>query len=606
MNMQSRTPPSTTRAAAEATLARAMECHRRGQTRQAEALYEQILKVQPRHFDALHLSGTIAGQRREFPRALELIKRAITVQPDSPVVHAAYRNLGLTQAHADLPEEALLSFTHAVRRKPDFAEAYFDRAKLLQRLGRHGAALRDFDQVLRLRADHAESHHRRSQVLLALNQPLAALESIDRAIALSPRSADAHCDRGNALMAAGQYAEALGSFDVALELDSGHAGAHYNRGNVLDKLDRPDEALTAYDRALQLDPALAAAHTNRGVVLHELHRLEEALACYERALVIQPGHARARFNRGCLLLLRGDYARGWEDFEARWQTFQRPGAGAQGDFRQPEWTGSESLAGRSILLHAEQGLGDTVQFCRFATPLARRGARVVIEVQPELRSLLQRLDGVAEVIAQGARRPDCDYHAALMSLPRLLGTLPETIPAAAGYLRADPDAVLHWRTMLGPATRPRVGLAWSGSASNPRDRRRSIPAAQLLQALPATCDYFCLQTPVRASDAEAASSRPGLTNFGAQLDFQSTAALIELMDLVICVDTSIAHLAAALGARTWILLSHICDWRWLLGRNDSPWYSSVRLYRQAEPGSWDPVLRGVRSDMERALERSGA
>ena len=387
----------------------------------------------------------------------------------------------------------------------------------------------------------------------------------------------------------GRHEAALDLSTRALALDPHHVDVLCNRGAALRNLGRYEEALADYDRAIAANPGHGPAHNNRGVALAALNRHEEAEAAYDRALAVNAGDDRARFNRGLARLIRGDLARGLADFEARWtgsdtQAGQRP-------MPAPQWSGREPLEGRTILLHSEQGLGDSIQFARYVPQVAALGATVLVEAHGGLPPLLAQLPGVAGVFDRGAPLPPYDFHCPLMSLALAFGTTLATIPAAVPYLRAPPGHVERWRARLGPRSRPRVGLAWSGSTTLRNDRNRSIPLALLapLRLLP--IDFFALQKDVRPGDADALRSGPPIAAYGDELaDFRDTAALVELMDLVISVDTAVAHLAGAMAKPAWVLLPWSPDWRWLLDRTDSPWYPTARLLRQSQPGDWEGVV----------------
>jgi hypothetical protein len=299
------------------------------------------------------------------------------------------------------------------------------------------------------------------------------------------------------------------------------------------------------------------------------------------------------------LLFQGDFDRGWRGYEWRWKNARRLGIGEVRNFKQPLWLGEESIAGKRLLLHSEAGLGDTVHFCRYVTLSAARGATVLLEVQPPLLGLLANLEGVSQVIAKGSPLPPFDYHCPLLSLPLAFKTTLDTIPAPAKYLQTDKAKVAQWRTLLGERTRPRVGLVWSGNPNNPMDERRSIPLADWVARLPPEFQYFCLQKDLRETDAAVLDSSSSIFWFDDLPDFSTTAALCECMDVVISVDTSVAHVSGALGQRTWVLLAFTPDWRWLRDRDDTPWYPSVKLYRQKAVGDWNEVLARVAADLRR-------
>lgn len=429
-----------------------------------------------------------------------------------------------------------------------------------------------------------------------LGQVDAAIASYERAIALQASHAEAHCNRGVALQDLRQWDAAVASFGRAIAIQPNYAKAYVNRGVALHALKQLDAAIVDFDQALVIQPGYVKAHTNRGVALHALRQLDAALACYEQAIAIEPNYAEANFYKSLVLLLRGEFEQGWDLYQWLWKT--EKSAPKLRHFTQPAWSGVESLSGKTILVHNEQGLGDMIQFCRYIRMFADSGARVVLEVPAPLMGLLHGLDGVSEWVVNGAALPTFDFHCFLLALPRVFGTRISTIPAKQPYLHSDPNKVAQWTARLGGKTKPRIGLVWSGSVEHAIDYNRSIALSTLASTLPGGCEYVSLQKEVRDSDGLALKRHENIRHFGDEIrDFSDTAALCELMDVVVSVDTSVAHLSGALGRPTWVLLPFVPDWRWLLDRDDSPWYASVRLYRQASDGDWGGVLGRVQADL---------
>ncbi len=387
---------------------------------------------------------------------------------------------------------------------------------------------------------------------------------------------------------------AVDLFDRALKVKPGFAAAWSNRGNALLELKRPDEALASYDRALRIQPEYALALHGRANALRELHRYDEALESYARALKAKPNYAEAHWNESLCRLLLGDFDLGWQKYEWRWK--QAQSARAFRNFAQPLWLGEIPLAGRTILLHAEHGFGDTLQFCRYGPLVAAMGARVVLEVPPDLKLVCQTLAGVDMLLDTSESLPAFDFHTPLMSLPLAFGTRLDSIPAAVPYLHPDPVKVAAWQDLLGPRTKPRIGLVWSGSPQHGNDQNRSLAASLLDELVSDAAEFICLQKEFRNDDEKFVQQQFNVRTFGEQLrNFSDTAALVATLDLVITVDTSIAHLAGALGKPVWILLPFAPDFRWLLERTDSPWYPSARLFRQPGFGQWPTVLAELRN-----------
>ncbi|WP_165873554.1 tetratricopeptide repeat protein [Parasulfuritortus cantonensis] len=631
--MSRRSPPIPPRrvaapppAAVAGLLRQALAEHRQGRLEEAKRLYEAVLKVQPGNADVLHLLGVVAAQGGDHRLAVSLMDRAIAANPDNAAFHS---NRGNALKDLGRLDEALAAYERAVALKPDYADALSNRGNVLLDLGRFDAALASYDQAVALAPGHAKAHSNRAAALLGLGRAELALASCDRAIACQPDYAEAYFNRANALVRLGRLDEALAAYAGALARKPDYAQAHCNRGNVLLDLERPDEALASYDRAIAVRPGYAEAYSNRGVALNDLgrpdealasydkaialrpdyaeaysnrgnalkamSRLDAALASYDRAIALRPDYAEAHWNKSLALLLTGELASGWREYEWRWR--REKDAPRQRHFSQPVWLGGEA-AGRTILLHAEQGLGDTIQFCRYAPRVAELGARVILEVPGALVDLMRGLPGVADVVAAGAALPAFDRHCPLMSLPLAFGTTLAGVPSAPRYLYADSARVAEWHDRLGPSGQPRVGLAWSGNTAHKQDRNRTLALDTLLPYLPEGCEYVCIQKELRAADRAILAGHGGMRFFGDELrDFADTAALCAQLDVVISVDTSVAHLAAALGKETWILLPQVPDWRWLLGRDDSPWYPSARLYRQTGAGDWAGVLARLQGDL---------
>jgi hypothetical protein len=350
---------------------------------------------------------------------------------------------------------------------------------------------------------------------------------------------------------------------------------------------------------VQLAPHHPGGYTNLGSLLDQLGQPQQALDNYERAIALDPSCALAYWNRSLIYLRQGDYARGWHDYEWRWQAETLDLSKKRRDFPQPVWTGHGSLQGKTILLHAEQGFGDVLQFCRYAPLVAQRGAKVLLEVKAPLAALLGSLDGVAQIVIKDEPLPPFDYHIPLMSLPLAFGTTLESIPAASPYLSADPAKAAAWTAQLAggrPAassTRPRVGIVWAGNPEHLNDHNRSIALSRFARLFDAPCEFISLQKQLSATDQALLDTLP-VRQVADQLhDFSDTAALIAALDLVITVDTSVAHLAGALGKKVWILLQAPFEWRWLEQGQTSPWYPSATLFRQPQPGDWDSVLAEV-------------
>jgi tetratricopeptide (TPR) repeat protein len=474
----------------------------------------------------------------------------------------------------------------------------FENALAAYNAGRPTAAAALCHDILRNEPNDVNALHLAGLIAYQSGDAPRAVALIGAALRIHPEMPQAYNTLAAALLSLKDYAGALHNSERALVLRPAFTEAHNNRGVALSEMGRFADALEAFARARAHNPDYILTHHNEGTALRQIHRHDAALENFARAIVLKPDYAESHWEAALTRLQMGDYTQGWRGYEWRWRT-QSLGAAAR-VFPQPLWLGETPIANKTVLIHGEQGLGDTIQFCRYAKDLADMGARVVLEVQRPLAALLRGLEGTSDVIAQGDALPAFDLHCPLMSLPLAFGTTVETIPARDAYVRAPEDKVRAWRTKLGEKTRPRIGLVWSGNPDHRDDRNRSIPLRDFAAMLPEGLDYISLQTELRADDAAALADlahikRVDITDFG------DTAALCALMDIVLTVDTSVAHLAGALGRPVWLLLSFTPDWRWLLEREDSPWYPSAKLYRQTLRGDWRSVFARVRGDLGRLL-----
>jgi tetratricopeptide (TPR) repeat protein len=598
--------------AGEAVFASAVQHHQAEHLAEAERLYRQVLVMNAQHADSLHLLGVLALQVGRYDVAADLIGQAIGIDG---TVALYYSNRGNALKALGRLDDSVVCYRRAIVLRPRYPEAYNNLATLLQTLGQTAEAVTWLRKAITLKPDFPEAHNNLGNLL---GRGEEAIGCYRRAIALRPGYAEAHNNLGAALKDAGALEEAAACYHSALTLQPDCAEAANNLGIVLVRLGRLEEAADCCRRALALRPDLMEAYDALAGVLADQGRLEEAAACCRQALVLRPEDAAAHDNLGTVLkaqglaadaigcfrtaiglrpdfpnahrnlamalLAVGEMAEGWREYEWRWRTADM--AGARRDFSQPQWFG-ETSAGRTLLIHAEQGLGDTLQFCRYAALAADRGLRVVMEVQAPLVRLLSGLPGVERIVAHGDNLPAFDLHCPMQSLPLALGTTLETIPSGAPYLRADAAA---WGDRIGER-RPRVGVAWAGNPGMIRDGQRSLSPERLARLFGlAGLRFFSLQ-----KDAPPVA---GVTDFMAEMtDFADTAGLIANLDLVISVDTAVAHLAAGLGKPVWLLDRFDPDWRWPLGRQDSPWYPSLRIYRQPAPGNWDAALDAVARDL---------
>ncbi|MBV8839430.1 MAG: tetratricopeptide repeat protein, partial [Alphaproteobacteria bacterium] len=595
-----------------------------GRLAEAEACFQHVLAAEPDNPDALHLLGVVAQQTARHDVAVALIRQAIARNARNPFY---FFNLALALKCLGRLDEALAAYDRAAALGPRHAETHHDRGIVLAALRRPGEAVESYDRAIALRPDYADALYNRGNALKDLGCLHEALASYDRVLCQDPRHALALNNRGNVLQALHRLDLALGSYHMAVAAKPDYAEAFNNRGVVLHELKRYDEAIADYDKTLALMPACVEALFNRANTLQAQERFESALASYDRAIALRPEHAEAWYNRGNALkelgrvdealksygkaqalkanyveahwneaylrLLIGDFERGLAQSEWRWQN---TALGLEPrKFTQPLWRGEEPLAGKTILLYGDEGLGDAIFYCRYVPLLAARGARVILEVENGLHALLAGLAGVTRCVSPGEGSDldsgEFDLHCPMSSLPLAFGTRPVSIPATVPYL---PDTSPKRPALLGGKDRPRIGLAWSGNPRHGNDRNRSLPLEVLRPLLDTKATFVSLQKDVRPDDATTLAAAPQIVDLAASLaDMADTAALIRELDLVITADTSVAHLAGALGVAVWILLPFVPDWRWQLGRDDSPWYPTARLFRQDDGRDWPRVVRHV-------------
>jgi tetratricopeptide (TPR) repeat protein len=541
------------------SIAQGVALHRAGRLAEAERIYAQILQGRPDQFETLQLLAELNMARGNLADAQRAAAAAVAARPKSA--------------------DALVFLGHVQRA-----------------LRQDDEALKNFERALAFEPNHIDALGMTGDALLARGRATEALACFDRILKAAPQHAAARANRAAALAGLGRFEEALADCDAAIAAAPGLVMALYNRANALANLGRDADALAAWDRLLAVAPQHFVAWSNRGNALSALKRHAEAVQSFARAIALRPDYADAHFNQALALLALGDYKRGLAEYEWRWK---RSGMPVPRDFRRPLWLGEAPLAGKAILLHAEQGLGDSIQFARYVPMLARAGAKIVLEVQAELKSLLERLDGAGSVIARGEALPAFDLHCPLGSLPLAFKTELSSVPAGIPYLQANESRVAQWRGRLAPAALPRVALVWAGNPQHVNDRNRSIPLAALKPLIDAGgFGFVSLQRDLRAADAEILKAMPAMLPLGdAPADLDDTAAILALCDLVISVDTAVAHLAAAMGRPTWVLLPFAPDWRWTVEGERSPWYPAARLYRQARAGDWDGVIARARAEL---------
>jgi tetratricopeptide (TPR) repeat protein len=645
----------------------AIELQDANQLAEAEALYRRILDSHPNHPDALHLLGVIAGARKQFDSAIDLINRSLAAAPDNPDAHAdlgnilqltgqlvpavesyrralalddqfveAHFNLGRAYAALGELDQAIGCYQRAVALQPQLADAHyalansfkaknqFDRAiasyqmtlsirpchvDAINNLGVAHAQLNQFDQAisaflnaLSLRSDDVDAHNNLAAALRQKGQLPLAIEHYRRAVALRPDDPELLFRLAHALKDNHQLDPAIDTYRRAIALNDTFPEALYNLGLALAEKRDLDGAISSYRRALSAKPDMVVAHCNLGIALNEKGLIEQAIDCYRTAIALDPTYAEAHVNLGLALGRTGQFPHAWDEYQWR---LKIPGyANAQPTFPQPVWDGT-SRAG-ALLLTAEQGFGDTIQFVRYVPLVAHRCQRVMLRCPRELIPLLQGMQSITQLSPMDAPPPEFDVHFPLLSLPQLFATTLDTIPGPVPYLKADPAKSATWAEKLAGAKQFKIGLAWAGNPQHKNDRARSIHLNLFapLAKIPMT-SFFSLQK--HRSAEFAAGSSPGIEmidHTGDLHDFSDTAALIANLDLVIAVDTAIAHLAGAMARPVWTLLPFIPDWRWMMNRSDSPWYPTMRLFRQPAIGDWNTVITRVSRELQNRVPES--
>lgn len=651
--------------------------HQAGNLDAAITFYLKILNEQPEHTDTIFLTGTLHLQQGNFDAATVFLKKTISLRPNYAM---AYNNLGAAQqsqgkfdeainsyrlaiklkpdyaeahknlgnalrekgkldeaiasyrqatalnpndaeAHNDLGaalqksgklDEAIESHRQAIRLKPDYAMAYGNLGAALKEQGKLDEAIASYRQALSLKPDYAEAYYNLGNALKIHGKTDEAIKSYKQAITLKQNYASAYVNLGLALQEQGKLDEAVEIYRQALSVKPDHAEAYNNLGAALQEQGKLDEAVESYRQALSLKSDYAEAHNNLGAALHEQGKLDEAVASYDRAIDLKSDYVDAHTNRSFALLLRENFEQGWQEYEWRLRAKNR----VSPTFQQPRWDGSP-LNGRTILVHAEQGLGDTIQFIRYLPLVKARGGHVIFKCQPDLFRLLRGCKGFDEIIKQTPTHQSAvrfDIHIPLLSLPGIFGTTLDTIPSDASYITVDPNLVTQWRMRLGHNEDFKIGIVWAGNPNHNTDRSRSCSLADFapLADIPGLV-FYSLQKGPASIEAFNPPDDMKLVNLEDELnDFADTAAVIANMDLVISVDTAVAHLAGAIGKTVWTLLPFVPDWRWLQNRDDSPWYPSMRLFRQIKSpippfrkggkrGIWAGVFKRVKKTLNSHL-----
>ena len=589
---------------------------------EAERLYRNILQFDPTHAQSIHFMGVATFQQGRADEGLELVRKSLELNGDDPNFWKNY--LSLLLRHAGKSDEALdaarrvaeldkscvdahlcigeamldkkqfdqaaAAFARALAINRDLANVRNSLAYALRQIGKRQDALTVLRQAVTMEPYNADLHSNLGAVLMELGELDQAAAACRQALNLRPNMAEAYGNLGGVLRRQGKLEEAANALQRAVDIKVDYPEAWLALGCVLWERERLSEAMASLSQAIKYRPDYVEAHANMGRVLRLEGRHADALAAYDKAVAVGPSDAGAHFSRGLLLLQMGRFEEGWPEYEWGWQNGSRA---PKRDFAQPLWDGGD-LAGRTIFLSCEQGMGDVIQFARYATLAAQRGGKVVMECQPPLLRLIETVKGVDQVVAVGSTMPRFDAYCPLLSLPGVFRTTLESVPRDVPYLQPAEIDVAEWDQRLGRDGRIRVGLAWAGNPLTKTAQRKFITPELLKPILSAEgVSFYSLQVDLPPNDAMSMSEL-GVRDLSANLtDFAQTAAAIGNMDLVIAVDTAVAHLAGALAKPAWIMLPFAADWRRLLDRDDSPWYPTMRLFRQSSPGDWKSVIERV-------------
>ena len=573
-----------------------LSCIRIGENEKALLSFKKVVELNPDYTDAYNNIGYVLQLQGKFEEAIAAYERALAIKPDYAMAH---NNLGYALQRQGRLDLAIAAYERALAIKPDYVEVLYNMGYALQGQGRLEEAIAAYERALAIKPDLAEVCSNLGYALQGQGRLEEAIAAYERALAIKPDLAEVHNNLGNALKDQGKLEEAIAAYERALAIKPDYAMAQNNLGIVLMDRGDLDLVIAAYERALAIKPDYAEAHNNLGYALQEKGKLDLAIVAYERALAIKPDYADAQWNLSLALILLGNYKKGWPLYESR--ITKKINNGKYYIFDKPLWQGEFIGKGTKMLICSEQGFGDFIQFCRYLVMLKDIGPELelIVEVPRPLLNIISSLDCTMTLVGKGDKLPEFDVYCHLMSLPLAFGTTVETIPNRTPYIYTDSNKLQTWRNKLGPQGRPRVGLVWSGSAKHSRDQNRSLKLDQLSNLISIhSIEWHSLQKEYREHDQYFLANAPEISQHQDALrDFSDTAALVECMDLIISVDTSVAHLAGALGKPVWILLPFAPDYRWLLDREDTPWYPTARLFRQSNIGEWQSVIDHVTSQV---------
>ena len=564
---------------------------RAGRILEAQVCCKDALALKPEHADTLHLIGLLSFHSKQYDHAVDWIARALRQTPKPEYLIS----LGNALQFLGQLDDALKAYEKGVTLKPDDAELWRHMGFVLTKLDRIDEAILVFQHLLKLSPRHREAAHICATLLFDAERFDEAAVYYTRLAEIEPARAETYQLRGLCYQRRSRFEQAIADYERALQLDPGHAATHHNLGLVHLRFGRYDAASNCLDRAIVLDPDRPLFLVSKGLLEIERRQISEAFAAYHRALVIEPDNAYAQWNLSLINMLNGNFDAGWAGREARWKA----NGAVERTFAQPRWHGQEAIAGKTILLHADEGIGDAIQFSRYVPMVAALGAHVILEVQQPVHPLLSKLPGLSRSQPRDYPLPAFDFHCPLSSLPLAFQTRLDTIPAPVSCLPSIPETLRdELESWLGPHDRFRVGLVWSGNQIHTNDHNRSTTLRVLRPILDLDATFVCLQKDPREQDRITLCECADVMDANEHLtDFLATAALVSCLDLVITVDTSVAHLAGTLGCPVWIMLPFTPDYRWLLDRDDSPWYPTARLFRQSAARDYAPVVECMKREL---------
>ncbi len=582
-------------------LQEAIKCHQNGDLDKAEPIYMKMLEAQPDNLDALFLLGTLSFQKLDFGKAVSLLNKALVISPESAEI---YNNLGNVYREQGITDKAIACYLNALTLKQDFAEAHNNLGVAWTNSGKFAAAGASFKKAVHICPEYSEAYNNLGNAYLEQGMFDQAVPCFQKAITVKLDYMEAHYNLGIAFYEQGRYDEAIARYEHAIELNPKYAEVYNNLGVVLNVKGRVEEAITNFERAVSIKPNHVDAYYNLGNAFWAIGKHDDAIKSYGKALEFDPDHTEARWNMALVLLLTGNYKKGWAEYEVRFDRKKPPPR----NFEQPKWDGSP-LEGKTILIHAEQGFGDTFQFARFLPLVKAKGGNVIFKCQKELSPLLKNckgFDSIIESLDNGACPVKFDTHMPLLSLPGQLQIELDNLPAEIPYIFADPELENEWQTKLQHDNAFKVGIVWSGNQTFAYqiDRECSLADFEPLSQITGVA-LFSLQKGAGAGQALNPLDGMKIKNLDKDIkNFSDTAAIINNLDLVISVDTAVAHLAGALGKPVWALIPYAGDWRWMLDREDSPWYPGMRLFRQKTSGNWKTVISRVTGELEKLVAQN--